>query len=141
MRHIDIFNGDADGIISLIQLRLNQPKDSILLTGVKRENQLMNGFEFHSSDQVTVLDISMEKNQEGLQRALNIGANDYLSKPYEPRELILRIEAILKRHYNTQRVKVNELLIDVEKEQVFLKEQEIEFTKIESEIFFLFIYQ
>lgn len=44
-----------------------------------------------------------------------LGADDYLSKPYEPRELILRIEAILKRHYNTQRIKINELLIDVEK--------------------------
>ena len=87
MRHIDIFNGDADGIISLIQLRLNQPKDSILLTGVKRENQLMNGFEFQSSDQVTVLDISMEKNQEGLQRALNIGANVHYVDHHRPGDI------------------------------------------------------
>ncbi|WP_411991699.1 DHH family phosphoesterase [Agarivorans sp. DSG3-1] len=74
MRHIDIFNGDADGIISLIQLRLNEPKDSILVTGVKRDNQLMNDFEFKAADQVTVLDISMEKNQAGLKQALDLGA-------------------------------------------------------------------
>ena len=68
-----------------------------------------------------------------------LGADDYLSKPYEPRELILRIEAILKRNYNTEKIKINELLIDIEKEQVFLKNQEIEFTKIEMEIFLLLI--
>ncbi|MCD4758919.1 MAG: response regulator transcription factor [Arcobacteraceae bacterium] len=68
-----------------------------------------------------------------------LGADDYLSKPYEPRELILRIEAILKRNYNTEKIKINKLLIDIEKEQVFLKNQEIEFTKIEMEIFLLLI--
>jgi DNA-binding response OmpR family regulator len=68
-----------------------------------------------------------------------LGADDYLSKPYEPRELILRIEAILKRNYNTEKIKINELLIDIEKEQVFLKDQEVEFTKIELEIFLLLI--
>jgi len=68
-----------------------------------------------------------------------LGADDYLSKPYEPRELILRIEAILKRNYNTEKIKINKLLIDIEKEQVFLKDQEIEFTKIEMEIFLLLI--
>lgn len=87
MRHIDIFNGDADGIISLIQLRLNEPRDSILLTGVKRENQLMNDFEFQPDDQVTVLDISMEKNQEGLLRALDVGANVHYVDHHRPGEI------------------------------------------------------
>ncbi|WP_163131619.1 DHH family phosphoesterase [Agarivorans sp. Alg241-V36] len=87
MRHIDIFNGDADGIISLIQLRLVEPQDSILLTGVKRENQLMNDFQFQPNDQVTVLDISMEKNQEGLLRALELGATVHYVDHHRPGEI------------------------------------------------------
>ena len=66
-----------------------------------------------------------------------LGADDYLSKPYEPRELVLRIEAILKRYTSTKRLKVHDLLIDTQTQQVFLQDQEIEFTKIELEIFLL----
>ncbi|WP_072681249.1 response regulator transcription factor [Arcobacter sp. LA11] len=76
-----------------------------------------------------------------------LGAADYLSKPYEPRELVLRIDAILKRYENdkekiyknNKELKIADLIIDMRKNKVFLENQEIEFTKIESEIFFMFI--
>ena len=68
-----------------------------------------------------------------------LGADDYLSKPYEPRELVLRIDATLKRYENNKEMKINDLLVDMNKKRVFLEKQEIEFTKIESEIFFMFI--
>lgn len=68
-----------------------------------------------------------------------LGADDYLSKPYEPRELVLRIELILKRHYLSEQLIINDLTIDTQKEQVFLKNQAIEFTKIELEIFLFLV--
>jgi len=68
-----------------------------------------------------------------------LGADDYLSKPYEPRELVLRIDATLKRYSSKSEIKINDLLIDLDKKRVLLENQEIEFTKIESEIFFMFI--
>jgi len=76
-----------------------------------------------------------------------LGVDDYLTKPYEPRELVLRIDAILKRfnikkektYENNKEVKINDLLIDLNKNKVFLENYEIEFTKIELEIFFMFI--
>jgi len=71
--------------------------------------------------------------------AFELGADDYLSKPYEPRELVLRIDATLKWYENDEELKVGELLIDLNKNSVFLENQEIEFTKIESEIFFMFV--
>ena len=38
----DVFNGDADGICALIQLRLAEPRpDAVLVTGVKRDIQLL----------------------------------------------------------------------------------------------------
>ena len=39
--HFDVFNGDADGIIALTQLRLAEPKDSQLITGIKRDIALL----------------------------------------------------------------------------------------------------
>jgi hypothetical protein len=37
----DVFNGDADGICALHQLRLANPRDAVLLTGVKRDIALL----------------------------------------------------------------------------------------------------
>lgn len=71
----DIFNGDADGIIALLQLRLNNPIESQLVTGVKRNIQLVQSVTATADDSLTILDISMEKNIEGLNSALQQGAD------------------------------------------------------------------
>jgi DNA-binding response OmpR family regulator len=70
-----------------------------------------------------------------------LGADDYLSKPYEPRELILRIEAILRRSFNEEELyKLDDIIsINNTTEQVYFDGDEIEFTKVEKEIFFLLL--
>ena len=71
----DVFNGDADGICALLQLRLAQPKNSQLVTGIKRDIELLDRVEAKSGDQVTVLDVSLDKNRDHLQHILNTGAD------------------------------------------------------------------
>jgi len=71
--HFDVFNGDADGIIALVQLRLAEPKTSRLITGVKRDIQLMAQVDLEHAKSMTVLDISMEKNSENLVQAITAG--------------------------------------------------------------------
>jgi DNA-binding response OmpR family regulator len=63
-----------------------------------------------------------------------LGAEDYLAKPYEPRELVLRIEHILKRTLS-KKVKIAEFEIDKENRTVTIDDFPIDFTKIEFEIF------
>ncbi|EMI16065.1 phosphoesterase, DHHA1, partial [Rhodopirellula maiorica SM1] len=58
MTHYDIFNGDADGICALHQLRLADPQPSRLVTGVKRDINLLKRVSADAGDQLTVLDIS-----------------------------------------------------------------------------------
>lgn len=72
---IDVFNGDADGICALLQLRLQQPRESLRITGVKRDIALLERVKASSGDHVTVLDISLAKNQSALQRLLAQGAS------------------------------------------------------------------
>lgn len=62
----DVFNGDADGICALLQLRLAEPLESILITGVKRDISLLKQVEANAGDRVTVLDISLDKNRQPL---------------------------------------------------------------------------
>lgn len=71
----DVFNGDADGICALLQLRLAQPRSSKIITGIKRDIELLDLVEAKSNDQVTVLDVSLDKNRNHLQRILAAGAN------------------------------------------------------------------
>ena len=75
MADYDVFNGDADGICALVQLRQLEPRDAILVTGVKRDISLLKQVDAVDGDRITVLDISMEKNQSDLVRLLSKGAN------------------------------------------------------------------
>jgi len=68
--HYDVFNGDADGIIALLQLRLADNKESTLITGVKRDIALLKQVDVSKASSVTVLDISLEKNSEALDALL-----------------------------------------------------------------------
>lgn len=69
--HYDVFNGDADGIIALVQLRLAEPKVGRLITGVKRDISLLKQVDINNATSVTVLDISLEKNIDALIPLLN----------------------------------------------------------------------
>ena len=70
----DVFNGDADGICALTQLRNAQPIESTLVTGVKRDIKLLSQVNAVKGDQVNALDISMDKNKQELIRILDAGA-------------------------------------------------------------------
>lgn len=73
MKQIDVFNGDADGVCALHQLRLADPVESILVTGLKRDISLLDRVEADTADKVVVLDISLDKNRDGLLRLLEQG--------------------------------------------------------------------
>ena len=77
MKYIDCFNGDADGICALTQIRLQTPVESELVTGVKRDINLLERVSASRGDMVTVLDVSMDKNRQGLDRILKEGAQVY----------------------------------------------------------------
>ena len=86
MADYDVFNGDADGICALLQLRFAEPREAQLVTGVKREIDLLNRVYPAADDRITVLDISLDKNREGLNRALDVGAQVFYVD-HHPRQL------------------------------------------------------
>jgi len=75
MTYIDVFNGDADGIFSLIQMRKAKPvkaSEQKLISGVKRDNSLIKKISDGEADAaiITALDISFDKNTDDLKRVL-----------------------------------------------------------------------
>jgi hypothetical protein len=69
----DVFNGDADGICALHQLRLAAPCESVLVSGPKRDIALLERVDAVAGDVVTVLDVSMAVNRGALERLLARG--------------------------------------------------------------------
>ncbi|MFH0771324.1 MAG: response regulator transcription factor [Candidatus Omnitrophota bacterium] len=66
---------------------------------------------------------------------LELGADDYIIKPFSPRELVLRVKAILRRSGKVSPenniIKAGELLIDTDKYKVLSGKKEIELTPME----------
>ena len=73
-RAYDVFNGDADGICALHQLRLARPLRAELVTGVKRDISLVARVPRSAGIEVTVLDISLDANHAALAALLDAGA-------------------------------------------------------------------
>ncbi|SFN24300.1 Single-stranded DNA-specific exonuclease, DHH superfamily, may be involved in DNA replication intiation [Nitrosospira briensis] len=78
-----VFNGDADGLCALHQLRLADPSPAELVTGVKRDIKLLDRVQAGAGDCVTVLDVSLNSNRQELMRLLDAGANvEYFDHHY-----------------------------------------------------------
>ena len=72
---------------------------------------------------------------------LELGSDDYIAKPYSPKELVLRINNIVKRVYNDEKNQViyDDYLIDIDKRTVNLNEKEIMLTTLEFDLLLLFL--
>lgn len=75
MRDFDVFNGDADGICALRQLRLAEPRDAHLVTGLKHDIAILGRVDAVAGDRVTVLDLSLERNRAALLALLARGVS------------------------------------------------------------------
>jgi hypothetical protein len=74
MKFHDVFNGDADGLCAMHQYRLAEPRESVRVTGVKRDNALLERVTAGRGDEITVFDVSIERNRDALERVLAAGA-------------------------------------------------------------------
>lgn len=110
MTRYDVFNGDADGICALQQLRLAEPGDTVLVTGVKRDIALLERVSAGEGDEVTVLDVSLDKNRKALDRVLGAGARVRYFDHHYPGEI--PVHPNLHCHVETLPDKGTSLLVD-----------------------------
>ncbi len=131
----------SEPLEALKEFEINHQKYSIVILDLGLPG--MDGFDlFKKLKEIKNIPIIISTARDDIGNKIHgfeLGADDYLAKPYEPRELVLRIDATLKRYSNDDEIIIDELVIDLDRKRVFLENQEIEFTKIESEIFFMFL--
>lgn len=108
--HHDVFNGDADGICALHQLRLFEPVAGELITGVKRDIGLLQRVSAQAGDRVTVLDIAVGPNAEALACLLARGVRVRWFDHHEPGGL--PAHALFEAHLDTAADVCTSLLVD-----------------------------
>ncbi len=102
---LDVFLPDGNGfeICKKIKKEFNTPV--IFLTAKDEEKDIVYGFD--------------------------IGADDYVIKPFRNRELISRINNVLRRNNKGKQIKYKDITIDVDSGRVYKNEQEVLLTKLE----------
>ncbi len=90
--------------------------------------------------QLPVIFLSASSDEETVVRGLNIGADDYITKPFRPKELLSRIKNVLRRHTGHQTIiLLDEIQVDIEKAIVKKKEKDINLSALEYKLLTLFI--
>lgn len=72
---------------------------------------------------------------------LELGSDDYITKPYSPKELVLRVNNIIKRVYSKdmQKIVYGRYLIDTDKRCVYLDDEELNLTTLEFDLLYMFL--
>jgi two-component system, OmpR family, alkaline phosphatase synthesis response regulator PhoP len=105
------------------------------LAGILRKND--------KTTTLPIIFITAKDTENDLLTGFNIGADDYISKPFSIREVLVRVKAVLRRSANKEEEQKEDLLvfdeltIDLTRKKVYLGEDPVELTKKELEMLLL----
>ncbi len=132
------------GNVSLAKQQLEKEKPDLLLVDVMLPDG--NGYEIcdyvRRKKQQPIIMISAKDDEESIVKGLEIGADDYVTKPFKPRELVSRIKANLRRLELNSSIHLftyGDLEIDTDKRIVRKSGQEITLRNIEFRLLEIFV--
>ncbi|MBU1092888.1 MAG: response regulator transcription factor [Firmicutes bacterium] len=113
----------------------------IMLTGEVSGYDLIKAIKESHSSAAVIFTSARDQDLDKIM-GLELGSDDYLAKPYSPRELILRVKAVLKRHFQGQAsemVSYADYEINLTKREIKSKNQMIDLTNKEFELLLFFL--
>ena len=117
------------------QMLIKNEYDLLLLDVSFRES---NGFDFykHLDRKIPTIFLTALDDEKDIVKGFELGANDYITKPFHARELLMRIKNVLKYTENKKEsyIKIENLLIDTDKSIVYSNDKKIELTALEYKI-------
>jgi DNA-binding response OmpR family regulator len=131
-----------DGVEALEKIRRESP--DVALLDIMMPG--LDGFEvcrrIRAESSVPVLMVTAKSGDIDKIVGLEIGADDYIAKPFNPRELIARVKAVLRRTYHrdyqpqeqTETLKYKDLCIDVARRRVAIRGKVLELTMKEFDL-------
>jgi two-component system phosphate regulon response regulator PhoB len=121
---------DTDNIHDAYTLVVDERPDIILLdwmlpggSGLEMLRRLKRG---DTTRDVPVIMLTAKTAEDNVIQGLEVGADDYLTKPFAPRELIARVRALLRRSggaHGHERMQVSDLVLDGESQRVLLADE------------------
>lgn len=101
------------------------------------------GFEFYKMNikerEIPTIFLTAKDLEDDIVKGLSLGAEDYITKPFLPKELLIRIKKIIDRHNKTNIIKIKEFTFDTLNLRVFKKNTEIRLTSLETRLLFVLI--
>lgn len=92
-----------------------------------------------SGDTTPTIFITSRDDKDSLREGFESGADDYIKKPVDLDELLLRIEAVLRRLTRTERVTIGDYILDIKNAKLTLNSEEVELSKKAISLLTLFI--
>lgn len=127
----------TDGLSALEEIRRRQP-DLVLLDVMMPH---LDGLDvcrvIRSESDIPIIMVTARSTEEDLLAGLDLGADDYITKPYKPRELVARVRAMLRRHHREvpdDVIIVNGLELDSLRRQVSVDGEVVEVTAKEFDL-------
>ena len=97
-----------------------------------------NGFNFFIDNikktNIPTIFLTAKDDENDIIKGLEIGADDYLTKPFSTKELLTRVKKILMRFKKENLIKISNITFDLTNMQVFIGTEEIFFTALETRI-------
>ena len=127
----------SNGIEALEQAQAQEPDLIVLDLVMPKMDGLETLKELRSFSAMPVIILSAKGSDTDKIKGLSIGADDYLAKPFNPDELIARIEAVRRRSKESQKQSVEDILtlgevtIDFKGRKLLVGDNEKELTRIE----------
>jgi len=137
--HLSSEGYEVTGFLSSgnVEQFLEEETPSLMI--VDRNLPGMEGSEFvtylrNAGYSIPVIFLTAKDKESDLEEGFDAGADDYITKPFRPTELKLRVKALLKRYgvLNKQkRQKYKQLLIDLEEKTLKVEEEDVSLTPLE----------
>lgn len=97
-----------------------------------------NGFDLYSNHikelDIPVIFLTARDDEDDIIKGLNLGAEDYMTKPFSTKELLVRVNKIILRKKKQSIIKVEDLYFDIDKMIVKKNDEEVKLTSLELKI-------
>lgn len=90
---------------------------------------------------IPVMFLTARDKESDLVEGFTSGGDDYMTKPFSSKELLVRIEALLRRSgvTSSDKVKYKDLVLDMKKRELFIENKDVELTNLEFKLLHTFV--
>jgi len=144
--HLSKEGYDVTGFLSAENVEAFLEEENPALMIVDRNLPGLEGSEFVAQMrelgyEIPVIFLTAKDKEKDLEEGFVSGGDDYMTKPFNTKELLLRVEALLKRSgvRLSDKLKYRDLNLDMQKRELFIDDKRVELTNLEFKLLHTFV--